>query len=91
MDKLLNNIAQLEITGRFKDILRAYDIGNWSSEKIQKQQNPAERKHQHVKHTINRMMERTYSPANTWLLPIMYVCYTLNHTVSQKTALACTT
>ena len=38
MDKLLNNIAQLEITGRVKDILRAYDICNWSSEKVQKQQ-----------------------------------------------------
>ena len=30
------------------------------------------------------MMDRTGSPANTWLLDSMYVCYTLNHTVSPQ-------
>ena len=31
MDKLLSGSAHIEITGRVKDILRAYVIGNWSS------------------------------------------------------------
>jgi len=84
MDKLITDSAQVEITGRVKDILRAYVIGNWSSEPAQQQQNPAERKYQHVKRTTNRTMERTGSPANTWLLAIMYVCHLLNHTASEN-------
>ena len=39
MDILLSNSVQVEITGRVKDILRAYAIGNWSSETVQRQQN----------------------------------------------------
>ena len=29
------------------------------------------------------MMKLTYSPANNWLLAIVYVCYLINRTVSQ--------
>ena len=59
MDKLITDIAQVEIIGQVKDIIRAYVIGNWSSEAAQQQQNPAERKYQHIKCTNNRIMERT--------------------------------
>ena len=37
MDKLISDRAQVEITGRVKDILRAYVIGNWCSEPHQQQ------------------------------------------------------
>ena len=45
MDKLLSDSAQVQIIDRVKNILRAYAIGNWSSEAYQQQQNPAKRKH----------------------------------------------
>ena len=84
MDKLITDSVQVEIAGRVKDILRAYIIDNCNSEAAQQQQhNPAENKYQHVKHTTNRMMEHTGSPANTWMLAIMYVCYLPNHTASE--------
>ena len=49
MDKLITDTAQVDITGRVKDILRAYVIANWSSESGQQQHNPDENKHQYVK------------------------------------------
>ena len=82
MDKLISDNAQVEISRKAKDIFRAYVIGNWHSEPHQQQQNYAERKYQHVKSTTNRMMERSGSPAYTWLLALLYVCFVLNHTAS---------
>ena len=82
MDRLVSDNAQVETAGRAKDIFRAYVIGHWSSEPHQQHQNYAERKYQHVKNTTNRMMERSGSPANTWLLALLYVCFLLNHTAS---------
>ena len=35
MDKLLSDRAQVEISDRVKDILRAYHIGDWQSEPLQ--------------------------------------------------------
>ena len=71
IDKLITDSAQDKVTRRFKDVLRDYVIGNWSSDAAQQQQNPAERKYQHVNHTTNCMMERTCSPANTCMLLIV--------------------
>ena len=59
MNKLISDSAQIEITGRVKDALRAYVIDNWSSEPQQQHQNPTERKYQHIKSSTNHMMERT--------------------------------
>ena len=70
MDKLLSDSPQVEIKGRVKDIILDYVIGNC-----------AVRKYQHVKRTTNRMIERNGSPANTWMLDIVYVCCILNHTI----------
>ena len=84
IDKLRNDSAQVEITSQVKDILRTYAIDNWISESGEQKQKPAERKYQQVKHTTNHMMERTGSSANTWLLAIIYVCYLIFHTASQK-------
>ena len=82
MDKFISDNAQVETSGKAKDIFRAYVIGNWYSEPHQQQQNCAERKYQHIKSTTNRMMERSGSPAYTWLLALIYVCFVLNHTAS---------
>lgn len=82
MDQLISDNAQVEIAGKAKDIFRAYVIGNWSSEPHQQQQNYAKRKYQHVKNTTNQMMERSGSPAYTWLLTLLYVCFLLNHAAS---------
>ena len=82
MDQLITDSARVETMGKAKDIFRAYVIGNWSSEPHRRQQNYAERKYQHVKGTVNRMMERSASPCYTWLLALLYVCFLLNHTAS---------
>ena len=72
MDNIISNSAQVKINGQVKDIIRAYSIGNWSSEAGQQQQNPSERKYKHVKRTTNCVMECTVLLANNWMLPIMY-------------------
>ena len=43
MTKILSDRAQLEMSNKVKDILRALCIGNWQSEPHQQHQNPAER------------------------------------------------
>jgi hypothetical protein len=80
--KLVSDRAQVEISGRVKDILRSLIIGNWQSEPYQQHQNPAERKYQDVKRMANTIMDRTGSPPQTWLLALMYVCFVLNFTAS---------
>ena len=83
MDKLISDGAKVETTGKAQDIFRAYVIGNWHSEAYQQQQNFAERKYQQVKNTTNRLLERAGSPAYTWLLALLYVCFLLNHTANE--------
>jgi hypothetical protein len=80
--KLVSDRAQVEISGRVKDILRSLMIGDWQSEPHQQHQNPAERKYQDVKRMANTIMDRTGSPPTTWLLALMYVCFVLNFTAS---------
>jgi len=80
--KLISDSAQVEISNKVQDILRALCIGNWQSEPYQQQQNPAERRYQMVKTTANTIMDRTASPAYTWLLCLMYVCFILNLTAT---------
>ena len=84
MDKLISDGAKVETSGRAKDIFRAYVIGNWHSEAYQQQQNYAERKYQQVKTVTNRIMERAGSPAYTWLLALLYVCFLLNHVATES-------
>ena len=83
MDRLTSDQAAVETSKRAKDILRAYVIGDWQSEAHQQHQNYAERRYQHAKNTTNQLMERTGSPAYTWLLALLYVVYLLNHTASR--------
>jgi hypothetical protein len=80
--RLLSDRAQLEIGKKAQDILRTYVIGDWQSEPHQQHQNPAERRYQDVKRSTNLIMDRSGSPANTWLLALLYVCFILNHTAT---------
>jgi hypothetical protein len=78
--RLISDRAQVEISNKVQDILRALFIGSWQSEPHHQHQNPAERRYQQVKTTTNTLMDRTGSPAYTWLLCLMYVCFILNYT-----------
>ena len=76
--KLISDRAQVEISKRVNDILRALCIASWQSEPHQQHQNPAERRYQTLKRVANIVMDRTGAPAYTWLLCLMYVCFVLN-------------
>jgi len=54
--KLISDSAQVEISNKVQDILRALCIGNWQSEPYQQQQNPAEHHYQMVKTMANTIM-----------------------------------
>ena len=82
MSKLISDRAQVEISNKVMDIVRALFIRTWQSEPQQQQQNPAERRYQTVKTMSNTVLDRTGAPAYTWLLCLMYVCFILNFTVS---------
>ena len=76
IDKLLNDSAKTEISNKVMDILRAYHILNFYSEPYHQNQNPAEWRHRTIKSWTNTV---TNTPANCWLLCLIYVCYLLNH------------
>jgi hypothetical protein len=82
MSKLISDRAQVEISNKVMDIVRALFVRTWQSEPHQQQQNPAERRYQTVKTMSNTVLDRTGAPAHTWLLCLMYVCFILNFTVS---------
>ena len=79
MDKLLSDSAKTERSNKVMDILRAYLISNWHSEPYHQNQNPAEWRYKTIKSWTNTVMNRSGSPANCWLLCLIYVCYLLNH------------
>ena len=83
MDQLISDRAQVEISSRVSDILRALFISSWQSEPYQQHQNPAERKYQTIKRTTNTILNRTGAPAYTWLLCLVYVCFLLNLMASE--------
>ena len=80
--KLVSDRAQVEISNKVVDILRNYCIGSWQSEPHQQHRNPAERRYQTLKTMTNKVMDRTGTPANLWLLALMYVVFILNNTAS---------
>ena len=80
MDKLISDRAQVEISNRVNDILRAYHIDDWQSEPHYQHQNMAERRWGVIKAMVNLLLNRTGAPAYTWLLALLYVCCILNHT-----------
>ena len=78
--KLISDRAQVEISNKAKDILRHLHIQDWQSEAHHQHQNHCERSYNDIKHTANRLLDRTGSPPNLWLLALQYVCHLLNHT-----------
>lgn len=83
MDKLLSDRAQVEVSNRVLDILRAYSISDWQSEPYHQHQNFAENRYKMVKDCTNRIMDREGAPADTWLLAVQYTCYILNRTAHE--------
>jgi len=77
---LISDRAQVEISSRVIDLLRAYVISDWQSEPYQQHQNPCERRYQDLKRIVNRIMDRTNTPPTLWLLALCYVAFVLNHT-----------
>jgi hypothetical protein len=84
MDKLISDRAQLEISNRAKDLLRAMAIEDWQSEPGYQHQNFAEHRYNTLKSTSNTVISRFGAPDYTWLLSLMYVCYILNHTATES-------
>ena len=80
MDKLISDHAQVEISNRVHDILRANCIDDWQSEPHHQHQNHAERRWGVIKPLVNLLLNRTGAPAHCWLLALLYVCCVLNHT-----------
>ena len=79
MDKLLSDSAKTVISNKVMDILRAYHISNWHSERYYQNQNLTEWSYRTIKSWTNTVMNRSGAPANCWLLCLIYVCYLCNH------------
>ena len=84
MDKLISDRAQVEISNKAKEILRAYCIDDWQSEPHHQHQNYAERRYATIKPLVNMILNTTGAPSELWLLALMYVCYVLNHTAVES-------
>ena len=76
---LLSNNAKSELHGRSKDLLRMYEITDGQSEPEYQHQNPAERKIQDVKRTMNSVMDRTGTPSQWWLLAALFTLMLSRH------------
>ena len=79
---LFSDNAKSLLSFEIKDILRNYTIGHLRSEPYQQNQNPAERRIQDVKKHTNILLDRTGSPAEMWLLCMLYVMDLHNHLAS---------
>ena len=68
MDKLLCDSAKTKISNKV-----------WHSEPYHQNQNPAEWRYMTIKSWTDTAMNRSFAPANYWLLCLIYMCYLLNH------------
>ena len=80
--KLISDCAQVEISNKVHDSTYAYCIGMWQSEPHHQHQNFAQWRYDTVTMMVNRLMDRTGTPAFCWLLCIVYICFLLNACVS---------
>ena len=69
---VLSDNAKAEIHGKAKDLQRMYCIDDGQSEPEYQHQNPAERKIQDIKRTMNNIMDRTGTPGGWWLLAAIF-------------------
>jgi len=70
--RLLSDHAILIRSNRVADILRAYCIGQWTSEPHRQNQNTMERRYQTAKRLTNVVMDRSGCPPSCWLLCLQY-------------------
>ena len=61
------------------EILRNYNIIKHNSEAGHQNQNPGERRLQDAKRTTQTLMDRTGTPAASWLLTLLFVVGLFNH------------
>ena len=88
MNKLISDRAQVEVSNRVLDLLRALLISDWQSEPYHQHQNFAENRWGTVKKMVNTVLDRTAAPAYTWLLCLVWVCHVLNHTINPALQIA---
>ena len=69
---IFSDNAKAELYGRARDIQRMYCIDDAQSEPEYQHQNPAERKIQDVKRTMNNIMDRMGTPKGWWLLAAIF-------------------
>lgn len=77
-NNIKNDCAKAEISKAVQEILRHYKIGQFLTEPEQQNQNPAERRIQDIKNDVNRIMDRTGTPPEFWLLCTLFVVYLAN-------------
>ena len=69
---IISDNAKAEIYGKAKELQRMYNIDGGTSEAYYQHQNPAERKMQDVKRTMNGVMDRNSTPKWWWLLAALF-------------------
>jgi hypothetical protein len=84
MDKHISDYAKAEMSERIKQILCALCISAWHSKPCHENQNFAENRYATIKATTNRLLNLSGTPADTWLLALLYVCLLLNHIASSS-------
>ena len=77
-NNIRNDCAKAATSNAMQEILRHYKIGQFLSEPRQQNQNPAERRIQDIKNDVNRVMDRTGTPPEFWLLCTLLVVYLSN-------------
>jgi hypothetical protein len=84
MDKLISDSAQVEISKRVKDVLRAMIIDDWQSEANYQHQNFAEHVWKFIKRNVNWIMNWRNIPGEIWLLCMKWVIDVMNHTAEKS-------
>jgi hypothetical protein len=82
MDLLISDRAQVIISKKIKDILRAYRIQDYQSAPHHQHQNFAENRYATIKRWVNAIMNRTGAHPSLWFLCVVYVCWLLNLSAS---------
>jgi len=84
MDTLISNSAQVEISKKVTEIMRAYVIDDGQSEPYNQHQNDAERRYQVLKTATERTIKRRGAPAYTWLFALLHCAFVHNCMVDQS-------
>jgi hypothetical protein len=80
--KLISDCANAEVSECVKQILRALCISTWHNKPYHENQNFAKNRYATIDPTTNRVLNLSGTPADTWLLALVYVCLLPNHLAS---------